>query len=365
MRDADRERLTRLAGWRPPHGVISAYFDIDRGRRSDAWRTWLKDELNALDGPDDREGKLAIRRTVERVLERFAGEGEPPPGRAQVGFVEGARKAGAEDWSSLQLAPRESAVAYGPRPLLLPLIDLLDRGRPRAVLAISAERVRGWIWSRGRLEPESAWTQELAIYEGRERKGQMPRNPSRGQGVSSSGHDQYGQRLEENRKRFVGDVARQLAEDARVRGSEVVAIGEAPHLDEFAAALPSTIRARKVEGIDVIGEPDREIAERVGAEIEAFLQRREVELTHAAIDAAMASEGRGVSGTDETSEALAEGRVERLLLDCGRKLALDDLSPPARQAVGDAGMLGAAELLVELALRSAAEVTLVGGAAAE
>lgn len=365
MREAERERLLRLADWRPPHGVISAYFDIERGDRGGGWRVQLRDGFDRLAEPEDRDGKLALRETVKRVLERFDLQDEPPPGRAQVGFVEVARKSGTEDWSSLQISGGESVVRHAPRPLLRPLIDLLNRGRPHPVIAISAERVRGWIWDRGELQAERDWEAELGIYPGRERKGAQPRDPARGGGISSSGRDQFGQRLEQNRKRFLQDFAHQLAGDGRLLGTELLAIGEAPYLDEFAAAMPSTIRLRRLERHDVIGEDDVAIAERVGPEIQRARAEHEAELTASAIDAALATGGRGAVGPDQTSEALAEGRVEHLLLDSERGFAVDELSASVRQGLADGAALDGAELMIELALRTSADVTPVGGEVAE
>jgi hypothetical protein len=364
MRDAERDRLRKLARWRPEHGVISAYFDIDRADRGGGWRVELRDRLAAIPEPSQHEAKLALRETLQRLQERFDSDSEPPPGRAQVGFVEVARKPATDDWSSLQIPPRETLIRHAPRPLLRPLIDLLNRGRPRAVLAISSERVRGWIWSRGRLEPEPDWEEELAIYAGRERKGAAPQDPARGQAVSSSGRDQFGQRLEENRKRFLHDFARRLSGEARLHGTEMIAIGEAPYLDEFAAALPAGVQLRKLEGPDVIGEKDGTIAERVEPEIERAEADRESSLTQYAIDASMASGGRGAVGADEISEALIEGRVEHLLLDCEPRFGLEDLSPVARERAAD-GQLDGAELLIELALDTSAEITPVAGEVAE
>ena len=347
MQDAERRRLEQIVAWRPKHGVISAYFDIDRGDRGDAWRVELKNGLGELSEPDDHEGKLAVRETVARVLERFDPDNDPPLGRAQVGFVEVARDQGTEDWSSLQISSRETVVKHGPRPLLHPLIDLINRGRAHPVLVVSAERVRGWLWDRGQLEPESAWGAELAIYPGRE-----------------SGHDQFGQRLEDNRKRFLEDFARALNEDGRVRGSQVITIGEAPYLDEFVAGLPASVETRKLEGPDVINEPEAAIAELVGPEIERALDEREADLVRSIIDAAM-SGGRGAAGINETSEALLEGRVEHLVLAFDGEVTLDELTPPARESIEDADQLGAAELMIELALRTSADVTPVTGDAGE
>jgi hypothetical protein len=364
MQDAERRRLEQIVAWRPEHGVISAYFDIDRGDRGDAWRVQLKNGLRELSEPDDHEGKLAVRETVARILERFDPDNDPPSGRAQVGFVEVAREQGTEDWTSLQISSRETVVQHGPRPLLRPLIDLINRGRAHPVLAVSAERVRGWLWHRGQLEPESAWDAELAIYPGRERKAPAMSDPARGQATSSSGRDQFGQRLEDNRKRFLEDFARALNEDGRVRGSQLIAIGEAPYLDEFIDGLPASVEARKLEGPDVINEPEAAIAELVGPEIERALDEREADLVRTVIDTTM-SGGRGAAGINETSEALAEGRVEHLLIAFDGEISLDELTPPARESVEDADKLGAAELMIELALRTSADVTPVTGDAGE
>jgi len=364
MQDAERRRLEQIVAWRPKHGVISAYFDIDRGDRGDAWRVELKNGLGELSEPDDHEGKLAVRETVARVLERFDPDNEPPSGRAQVGFVEVAREQGTEDWSSLQISSRETVVKHGPRPLLHPLIDLINRGRAHPVLVVSAERVRGWLWDRGQLEPESAWDAELAIYPGRERKAPAMADPARGHATSSSGRDQFGQRLEDNRKRFLEDFAGALNEDRRVRGSQLIAIGEAPYLDEFIDGLPSTVETRKLEGPDVINEPEAAIAELVGPEIERALGEREADLVGTIVDTAM-SGGRGSAGVNETSEALVEGRVEHLVLAFDDEISLSDLSPPARESLEDGDQLGAAEVMIELALRTSADVTPVTGDAGE
>jgi hypothetical protein len=363
MRDAERARLQRLSGWRPANGVISAYFDIERGDRSGGWRVELRDRLDRLSVAEGRRERIAMRESVKRIRERFPADSEPPPGRAQIGFIEVAREPRIEDWSSLQIPLGKTVVSHAPRPLLLPLIELLSRGRPHPVLAISADRVRGWIWSQGQLRPESAWDAELAIYPGHERKAPAMTDPARGQATSSSGHDRFGKRLEENRRRFMHDLARRLAEDERVRGTELIALGEAPYLEAFAAALPTTIGLRRLES-DVIGESDGAIAKRVGPLIAQALARREVDLVRGAIDAAMAREGRGAVGVQETSSALAEGRVDHLLLDAERQISPSELSPSARETGGDGGALDGGELMIELALRTSADVTTVGGEAA-
>src|ERR1700730_3816051 len=125
MREAERHRLEQLIDWKPDHGVISAYFDVDPGDRRGAWRIVLKDGLTALEEPEAHEGKIALRETVQRMLESHSPEAGPPDGRTQIDLAEVARDGAREDSWSTQLEIGDAAVARAPRPILRPLIDLL------------------------------------------------------------------------------------------------------------------------------------------------------------------------------------------------------------------------------------------------
>ena len=78
MREAERQRLRELVEWRPAHGVISAYFNIDRGDRAGGWHLGLRDGLAALQEPEDHDGRIALRQSRQRIVERFDPESEPP-----------------------------------------------------------------------------------------------------------------------------------------------------------------------------------------------------------------------------------------------------------------------------------------------
>jgi hypothetical protein len=350
MRKADRDRLQQLIDWKPEHGVISSCFDVDPADRGEGWRILVKDGLGALEEPDEHDAKIAMRETVARLLERSAPGSPPPSGRAQFDFAEVARKGGSEDRWSSQLALDDSGWSLAPRPILRPLIDLLIRGSAHAVLAVSAERVRGWVWSGGLLEAEPAWEEELeTALEGRPK-----------------GRDEYARHLEELRKRFLRGVGESLRHDPRIEGTELIAIGEAPYLDELVEVLGSTVAVRRAEGTDVIEESDGQIAERVGTVVGQLLDDREADLSQRAIDGALASQGRGAIGVDETSMALVEGRVDHLLLDYQRRVSVEDLNPLARETIREAERPeDGAEVLIELALRSSAEVTSARGNGAE
>ncbi len=350
MREADRHRLQGLLDWKPEHGVISGHFDVDPADRGEGWRIQVKDGLGGLEEPDDHEAKIATRETVARLLERYAPGAAPPSGRAQFDFAEVARKDAGEDRWSSQLSLDDAGWSLAPRPILRPVIDLLIRGAAHAVLAVSAERVRGWIWSEGLLENESAWEQELdTALEGR-----------------PQGRDEYARHLEELRKRFLRGAGETLRSDPRIGGAELIAFGEAPYLDELVEVLDPALEVHRVEGADVIEESDGQIAERLAPVIAQVLDEREADLAQRAIDGALASQGRGSVGVDETSMALVEGRVDHLLIDSRRSVSLEELNPLARETVREAERLeDGAEVMIELALRSSAEITAARGKGAE
>ena len=79
----------------------------------------------------------------------------------------------------------------------------------------------------------------------------------------------------------------------------------------------------------------------------------------------MSSSGRGSAGVDETSEALVEGRVEHLALAPNGEISERDFNPLARESIADAEGFDGSELLIELALRTSADVTPVTAAAAD
>ena len=196
-RDAGWELIRELGEWRPEGGVVSVYFEIDPADRSNGWRIALKDELAKV--PVD---------AASRVTARFP-EGRPlPSGRSQIGFLEA--RGEREEWTSVQMPLREVTAVHAPQPLLTPLLRLLDEGGPFGVVVASLERVRVLEWSVGRIEELDGWELEVTSLDWRERKAPQ-RDPTRGTGTSAAGHDQYVERLDHNRERFLKEAGRLIA----------------------------------------------------------------------------------------------------------------------------------------------------------
>lgn len=343
------EEARKLAGWQPPLGAVSIYLRLDPGDRGEAWRTELGNGLAAVGeraGGLDHGAAAALRATLARIGERFANHERALP-RGEVGFVEVAEKAGEEHWWTVHLSPDGAAcVSHGERPLVAPLFGLIERAAPRGVALLSAERVRLLDRRPGHLEQLHDW--ELTVFsdDWRERKAQQAADPARAQGVSASGHDRYDGRLEQNRHRFLGECGGLAAPIAAERGwRQLLVFGAAEQAREFERGIAAA-------GLDVAAGGDADLisepAGRVAAAVDAACERLEAERERALVERVLeeARGGtRGTAGRQETEAALAEARVERLVVD-------------------GAGAEGC-EALVRTALASGAGIASVSGEAAD
>jgi hypothetical protein len=343
------EDARRLAEWQPPLGVVSVYLRLDPGDRGGAWRTELHNGLTAvreLAGGLDHEAAKALRATVERIGVRFENHERDLP-RGEVGFVEVGVEPAAERWWSTHLAPSTAATAsFAQQPLVAPLLCLVEHGAPCGVVLVSAERVRVLEWAPGHFEELASWELSIFSRDWRERKARRSADPARGQGVSASGRDQFDERLEENRHRFLGECGRLASELAAKRGwRRLLLFGGADQLRDFRHALPSSagLAVEDAGEVDLISEPPARLEQPIAAAAERLDGARDRELVERALEEARGGM-RGAVGPQETEAALGEARVEQLVLDAARA--------------------DGSEALVRAALASGAGVSAVGGEAA-
>jgi hypothetical protein len=358
------EALRDLIRWRPPHGVLSVYVDLEPGDRGEAWRIELRNGLREVveraTREADRETRIALERTAKRV-ERLADEPGRPNGRARVGFIEvgGAER---ERTYSLAVSTGPTTVDFAPRPVLHGLLAALDDAAPRGVVAASWERVRLLDWRVGELEPIDDWGLEIFSLDWRERKSRSSSDLARAQMTTSSGRDQFEQRLDHNRERFLHETGRLAAERAKGRDwRQLLVFAEDEAFRLFAEGYGGAAPVRHAEHRNLIAQPDHAIAERVEAMLDDLTRERERALLERVTDEAHGGT-RGAVGVEETVQALIEGRVEHLLLDPTRGYELPDDSPLAD---GNEAGLTLAERMVELALATGAAVTPLEGDAAE
>ena len=338
------EDARELSEWRPPLGVLSVYLGFDPADRGGAWRTELRNGLDTvLDAHKEAEHdrRVALRATAQRLTERFEDGDLRPPPRGELGFVEVAEKGGAEHWFGTGAAPvADACVEFGAEPVVAPLLDLCGRGGARGVAVLSSERVRLLRCAEGALEELEDWELSITSLDWRERKSQSTNNPARAQGVSSSGHDQFGERLDHNRHRFLGECGGLAAKALEENGLEgIVVFGPSKDAEHFKSGF-GPANGKLVHGgdSDLISVPTGKLTETV-AEV---VQRLELEAQRAVVERALGEAkggSRGAAGPQETKEALAEGRVDHLVFDA---------------AIG-----ADAESMIRAALSSSAQVTVV------
>ena len=344
------EDARRLAEWKPPQGVVSVYLRLDPDDRGGGWRTELGNGMSAILQRSDElehEAARALRATCERIVERFANQERSLP-RAEIGFIEVASKEGAESWWSTHLSPDTPATAaFDERPIVAPLVCLLEGGAPRGVALLSGERVRLLQWEPGHIEELESW--ELSIFSGdwRERKAQRMSDPARAQGVSASGRDQFDERLAENRNRFLGECGRLVTRPATQRGwSTLLVFGAADHAREFRQGLAVQGLAIERGGeADLISEPVGRLEAPIADAAAKLDAERDLELVERALETARGGT-RGTAGRQETEAALAEGRVETLVLDAGRAAGSEAMVRAALE--GGAGVSAVSGDAVEL-----------------
>src|SRR3954447_24355640 len=344
MSEPTWEEAREISEWRPPLGVLSVYLGFDPADRGGAWRTELRNALDAvLDRHKEAEHSLrvALRATAKRLLDRFEDGDLRPPPRGEAGFVEVAEKEGVEHWWGTGAPPVADACAeYAPEPVVAPLIALVCRGGARGVAVVSAERVRLLRCLGGALQELEDWEMSLFSLDWRERKSQSTNNPSRAQGVSASGHDQYGERLEHNRQRFLaecGELAERVLEENGLE--EAIAFGPAKDAESFEHGF-SAAKARVVRGgdADLISTPTGKL----NGVVTAAIERLDCERDRSVVERALGEAKGGSRGSAGMQEARGARR--------GRRVA---------HVVFDGAIGAAAEDLIRAALAGSAQVTIV------
>jgi hypothetical protein len=321
------EDARTLSEWRPPLGVLSVYLGFDPADRTGAWRTELRNALDAIleeykEAEHDR--RVALRATAKRLTERFEDGDLRPPPRGEAGFIEVSEKPAVEHWFGTGVALAASACAeFGQEPVVAPLLELCGRGASRAVAILSSERVRLLRCTEGALEELEDWELSITSLDWREQK-----------------DDQFGERLDHNRQRFLtecgGLVAKRLERDDL---DEVIAFGPARDFESFEAGFNSSPAKLTLGGdADLISVPRGQLTDVVGETVNRLEEERERAVVERALEEVKGG-SRGAAGLQETKEALAEGRVDHLVFD---------------SSLGEE-----AEPLLRAALASSAKVTVV------
>jgi hypothetical protein len=357
MEQTERERLLRrLIEWRPATGILSVYVSVDPGDRGQGWRIQLREQLRALvEQTSPHAERRAFEAAAAEVLERFPENGAPPDGRGHVGFIELRPKKPASVWRSMQMGPPRTEALVAPRAHVRPLVELFAGGPHVGVVLVSAERVRLLEWSLGAIRALEDWEITLFSRDWRERKAERSL-PGPGSWTSASGRDQFGQRLDANRERFLHEIgSRVSAEHSRRNWRYVLAFGNDEHPKEVANGMSAGADRLHVVRHDLVSAPEGQVAERVAEEVERINTSAALAAVNE-VEEAIGSEPGTALGPQESLQALAEGRARHLIFDASRDYEGVPLEAELDYDDGTDG-LPVGERLVELAVSTRAEIT--------
>ena len=255
---------------------------------------------------------------------------------------------------------------------VLPLLAA-DEGAPMGLVLVGRDIVRALETRLGEIVELVSFDVEPSVADGPERKGPAASNPLRAQHVVSQ-QERYERHVEAGHRALLEKAAEAVSRLAGERGWELAVVagdprGGRPLLEELRRHhVESELVARDLEKL----RPAQALEE-LAPSLTSLRRRRDLGLVQRARDAAL-SRGHGVLGLADTLTALAEGRVDRLLLDGSRDVVGavgpgGELVPAGVVPPGVNGSeLRAEPLLANRAalhaLESGARVTVVDGEAA-
>lgn len=356
------EILRELATAEPGRLVISVHARTDprdpaNTASTPAWLIELRNGLRAiserLETGDDRDSRLAFRTVRERVEREMAGLAPAERARSVAWFLD--LDGEYSERFSLQLPLRRDRIVADSKPFVSPLVDVADRGGPTGVILVGGDLIRlVHIEQAEATEPENS-TYELTLGDWRPFGGSAGGSSERGI-LTTSHEERYRARVAAQRDRLFVTAATETARRLEALGWErVVLAAEGQVAARFREVLPANLRERVIADADVnlVGEDPNVIADTVEPLIDAAWSRRARALSALAHDRAKGG-GAATLGPEETLSALAEGRVDHLLIDPDFDFSSAPETVPSSIG-GPADMLG--ERAVEAAIGTGAKVT--------
>jgi hypothetical protein len=327
-----------------PIGVLSIYVDADptlAAGNPPAWRTPVRTRLRELLGMARSEWPRDHRMAFEARLEELEPElasvlerRDLSRGRALFAAIQRGEVRRVDIHAVLP-----SLVSVGRQALVLPLVAAQQAGRPAGVVELSWAKVVLSEWEFGVLRQLETF--ELGVELGGE-PGRPTTNPSVPQSFPE--RDRFETGVGARVLARIGEVGAEVAREATARGWDVLVVDGAPPSVEALEGGMRSNGSTVLPSNEALGNVSRsEAADRVNA----VLRERRLAVQQRLVDQLDASPA-ATRDAAVVGRALAEGRVEHLLLE----------------ASGELGSLVASETLLREALRTGADVTVVEAAPA-
>ena len=332
-----------LSEWRPPLGVLSVYLGFDPADRGGAWRTELRNGARRrARGPARSRarppgGAAGNRETADGALRRRRpAAAAPRRSGLRRGGREGRRRAlvrrlvGSGRQRLRRVRPRAGGGAAA-RPLW--------PQRRRGALPCSPPSGCGcFCFAEGALEEIEDWELSITSLDWRERKAQSASDPARAQGVGSSGHDQFEERLDHNRQRFLAEcgglAARRLEADGLEEADRLRRRQGDRGLQVGLRLLAGAPQGRRGAGPDLGAEGQARRASRRGDR--APRRRTRPGGGGAGLGGGQGRQPRRRSACGRRRRRWREGRVDHLVFDggIGERGGVADPGGPGRRRPG-------------------------------
>jgi hypothetical protein len=368
----DDTTIRDLIGFTDPQGVISIYIGHTPAQAADPYPTTPTEIRNQCRhlvselGTRDPDLARAVQARIEAIgddLTRLLDPRAHGRGRALFVGVEGGERTSL----ALQL-PFRDRVVHHESAYVRPLVAAHDEGRAAGVLVVSRSGTRLLEWHVGEVSELDVRVFELGDAQLADVKsGPANANPQHTQ-HSVNHRERFDDRIDENRGRFLREVAEQVQARVDEHGwDRLVLAGPAKVRDSLRGAL------QRDDGFRVLTADHQwedaaphVVADQVGPLLRAVHRDREQELVAAAMERALAG-GAGALGLAAVCDALNEGRVGHLLYDdrlsiTGVRSAAGTLHPEATGLLAEADVAMTAEPLlvermVERAIATSGQVT--------
>jgi hypothetical protein len=375
-----RAALEQLVTLRDPEGVLSVYVDVDaereRRHRPREGEVVLRLRLVGLREAVRAEGPRSRARLLDERLDELSGllaDAADPAlaGGGRALFVT------LSDGRVREVVARRSMgdeVVLEDTAYLMPMLVAIADEEPAGVVAVSKDGVRA-LEVRGD-EAEEVLREDYGIPAEDWRPMVGPATTAPGhQAESESQRDLFARRLEEHRRQRIAEIGAAVWQEAGRRGWRRLLAAGAPALVAPLEAArphdgPELVRSGRLLAATLTPQEVRRVAEEPLA---AARSRADRALAERVRDAALSAAGLAAVGMGDVLTALAEGRVQHLLIDPRRRpsgarapdgrLAVAGEVPPGAGATTPEPHL--AERMLERALATGARVTAIAGPAAE
>ena len=312
----DDTTIRDLIDFTDEHGVLSIYAGHTPAQAADPKPTApieIRNQIKALkaelNGGDGETAKAVAARLDELGPDIDALLDPKAHGRGRALFV--GVDSGRLQRVSLQIPFRERVIHHE-RAFVRPLVAAHDEGRAAGILVVSRAGARLLRWAVGEVTELETYTFEASGDLSRQKSGPTPAQPQH-PGHGTSHKERYEERIDEQRHRFLRQVADEALQRVKEHGWDRLVLSAPPKMRDEVGDLLAQDGFRLLVADQAWEEATpSEMADQAWPLLRSVHLDRERELVAHALERGLGGNA-GALGLRNVCRALNEGRVSRLL----------------------------------------------------